>query len=391
MKKFYKYIFIILLLIHFYFLQQYGIATFVTTSIFYYSLYWLLKKIITKYFKAEKAKTYNHNLKMMLLILLFFEVLISISNSKLNDFTERKYNAYLSKYMKNKQLIFFNRIGLTKNKDANYENGYLPNSNQVQETSEFIFKVKYNSLGLRGKLPNINKDTNEYRITIIGDSFVEGYGANADSTFPFLLFKQLNRYKQNITVINGGVCGSNPSYEIQLYNNKLAKYKSDLVILELNNGDILDYSVSEKQGNMPLKEYFYAVSKVYRALHALINAEINLNKQKKKQIADMINEISNFKYQLSLNNKGLIILYLPLKNEIYEDKNTPTYNDITYKLKEKNIDFIDLHTLYRNYFINQKDSLNLFYWNVDGHHNGKGYNLCADIVAKEIILKNAKK
>ena len=390
MKKLYKYIFIFLLLIHLYFLHVYGIATFITSVIFYYCLYWLLKKITTKFFVKDIAKYYIHNLKMILFVLLFFEIFISLSNSKLNDFTEKKYFAFLSKYIKSKQLILFNKIGLTTNKVTSYENGYIPNTKKTHKTSEFSYKVYYNSIGLRGNLPKIIKDTNEYRITIIGDSFVEGYGTTTDSTFPYLLNKKLNINTQNFSVINGGVCGSNPDYEIKLYNKLLKKYNSDLIIIELNNGDLLDYKISKAQGNMPFGEYFFACSKVYRVFYTLINNEINLNKHNKKEIAGLVNKISNFNDKLKNNSQTLLILYLPLKNEIFDAKNISIHNEITRKLNENNIAFIDLHTLYRNYFNTQQDSLNLYYWKTDGHHNGKGYNLCAEIVTNEIqkFIKN---
>lgn len=390
MKRLYKYIFIFLLLIHLYFLHVYGIATFITSVIFYYCLYWFLKKITTKFFVKDLAKYYIHNLKMILFVLLFFEIFISLSNSKLNDFTEKKYFAFLSKYMKSKQLILFNKIGLTTNKVTSYENGYIPNTKKTHKTSEFSYKVYYNSIGLRGNLPKIIKDTNEYRITIIGDSFAEGYGTTTDSTFPNLLRVKLNSKTQIFSVINGGICGSNPNYEIELYNKKLAKYNSDIIILELNNGDLIDSRISKKQGNMPINEYFYAVSKIYRVFYTLFHLKLNLNKKNKIEIAEIVNEISKFRNNLAINKQILIILYLPLKNEIFDDKNIQVHNEVLMKLNNNNIHTIDLHTLYWKYFNNHLDSLNLYYWKTDGHHNGKGYNLCAEIVSNEIqkFIKN---
>lgn len=131
---------------------------------------------------------------------------------------------------------------------------------------DFKFAVKYNAIGLRGTLPNLKKDNAEFRIITLGDSFMEGFGADEDSTFPELLRKKLNNSTKKISVVNGGKCGSNPMFETTLYKNSLAKWNPDLVIMEINICDIGEFEIASNQGKMPINEYFLAISHIYRIL-----------------------------------------------------------------------------------------------------------------------------
>jgi hypothetical protein len=122
---------------------------------------------------------------------------------------------------------------------------------------EFHYLHKYNSLGLRDKEFTTNKKPHEVRILGVGDSFTEGVGTCADSTWLKQLEYMLNSSGKDIyyTTMNGGVHGSDLFFSYDLFTRCLLQYKPDLVILNLNStdiGDVISRGCSERfdtQGN----------------------------------------------------------------------------------------------------------------------------------------------
>lgn len=85
----------------------------------------------------------------------------------------------------------------------------IPNSNSRFEQPEFTYIQHVNNLGLRGKDASFEKQPNQYRILMLGDSFTMGKGVEDNQTFSALLEASLNlRSDCNTTtleVLNGGV------------------------------------------------------------------------------------------------------------------------------------------------------------------------------------------
>ncbi len=68
---------------------------------------------------------------------------------------------------------------------------YKPNQDLL---SDYLlsYRVKINSLGLRGKEVSRNKSQGTYRILVLGDSYTFSERASDDQTFPFQLEGWLN-------------------------------------------------------------------------------------------------------------------------------------------------------------------------------------------------------
>lgn len=108
---------------------------------------------------------------------------------------------------------------------------FEPNSNAKYQTVEFNWEANINSLGLRDREINIDKE-DKYRILCFGDSWTFGYGVNVENSWP----KKLEQYLltsgfENIEVIN---CGR-PGLYTTKYKNYIEKYipilKPDLVLV----------------------------------------------------------------------------------------------------------------------------------------------------------------
>ena len=105
---------------------------------------------------------------------------------------------------------------------------------------EYRVFEKINSKGLRGPECPYKKPEGEFRILVLGDSFVEGYFISLDELFLHRLEDALNgrgdsrRYR----VLNGGTGGYSSDQELLFFENEGHKYEPDLVLLVVCYNDI---------------------------------------------------------------------------------------------------------------------------------------------------------
>lgn len=119
---------------------------------------------------------------------------------------------------------------------------YKPNRHITTPKKEFTIDLMTNSLGLVAPEIPVTPRPNEFRIITLGDSFTEGVGAAADGSYPALLQKMLaaRAGPRTFTVMNAGIGGSDPVFEIELLRRKLLPYRPDLVVLAMNYSDVPD-------------------------------------------------------------------------------------------------------------------------------------------------------
>ena len=95
---------------------------------------------------------------------------------------------------------------------------------------QYKFTLSINSEGFRGEEINMN---NKYLIFLTGGSTAFGFGATSDETTisGFLQdFFDKDFGKENIEIVNAGINGADSSREILLIQEKLLKYKPDMII-----------------------------------------------------------------------------------------------------------------------------------------------------------------
>ncbi len=147
------------------------------------------------------------------------------------------------------------------------------------------------SLGIRDREIGA-KGPDEFRILLLGDSFVFGYGLDPEQTLSWCLKERLEAdrdlWPRQMVVINGGVGGYAPWQELSLLRELAPKLKPDLVILQLLlSNDISEtlvkagkhlraHNEKDTQARMllffykgplvRLHQWFYSYSAAYRAL-----------------------------------------------------------------------------------------------------------------------------
>lgn len=259
--------------------------------------------------------------------------------------------------------------------------------------AEFHYKHRYNSLGLRDHEFTVKKDSNEFRILGLGDSFTEGVGTSADSTWLKQLEYLLNANSSNLhyTTLNAGAHGSDLFFSYDLLTRCLLKYKPNLVILHLNSTDVNDilfrggYKRYNTEGTYigkkgPWWEFIFGGSYLARlvilnGLH--YNWQLLTNENQQQEETEIVKQISlkiNDYRQLALQHHFSFLLVIhPLKEELAGNKNILSGLTI-----DSAVATIDL-----THALNQKINgstplLQQYYWPVDGHFTTKGYALDAE-------------
>ena len=396
-KKTGYFILLVLVVVHLLMLHYFGIASY-TNTLLLYALFYLFVKGIAILIKNKHYKElFIRNSQVLLMLMLVFEFFLAFIFKINNNYFENERGIYLSEYKHTEQINLLHFLGRKKAKIA-WESGYTPFSERQHYSQDFNYSIHMNQLGLRGILPPAEKDTDEYRITVLGDSFIEGFGVQNDSlTFPEILHRHLYNSKKKISVINAGICGSNPYYEIRLYNKLLHDYNNDLIILQMNLSDLQDIEYTYNQGKMPLSEYFYASSHIFRIIYSDIlgnnfiaeNCNRHTEVRRRKILQLLTQQLKNFRKSLSEENCSLFLVYQPIIEEIYiKDKNNTITNDLALALEMSGIPLINLKTEYQDIFKGNFREIEQFYWKKDKHHNTKGYELMAVTVATKLKEMN---
>lgn len=363
-----------------------GYSNIVLVSIIYFTFHFLLLSLLKL----------NTNLKVLSTSILFSLILLEIG---LNIFIKQEHFNYFNPLKKNniKEVI----IKLFYDIDDIHFHNSTPNTEfKYFSVGEFSYTHFYNSLGFREREIKPVLTENKYSILCLGDSFTEGAGAPADSTWSKILEKQDK--KNNILTISAGSISCDPLYDLYKLESKLYKYyQPKHVMLTVNKTDILD--IIENGGfnrfddknhlvklDAPWWSFFYTFSPLSRYC---FNTFLNWNENgpneetEKKEMESMqiLKEtILKFKNHALINNYRFSLILIPLRNDIdKKDTFTKILADFAFENNIESLDFQD--------YINKRNlKYNSLYWGKDSHLNSKGYALLGEEVYKQFILKEIK-
>lgn len=110
---------------------------------------------------------------------------------------------------------------------------------------EFSYEFRTNSRGIRYREIPLDKPESDYRVVVLGDSFVEGVGVPIEQTFPMLLEKELVRGKKETFFINCGIQGTSVLKYAQMLHHVGLRYHPDAVLIALYANDLAEIDVEE--------------------------------------------------------------------------------------------------------------------------------------------------
>ncbi len=397
--------YIFLLLLHLFFLFL-GYASIITTLLFYLTAGLVAVKTIQ--FLSEKLLFFRKNETNF--ILFFVSLFLTLFACEL--FLKYAVKKHLSYGESNGSFVYtspyreFMLHNYRRKFTIKQENCWLktsvPNSEKIDENSEFSYKHQYNSEGLRDKEFLPTKTKNEYRIIGLGSSFTEGNGTHQDSTWLKFLENDLSEdySNKNISTLNAGVAGSDPIFGYVLFKQRLLGLKPDLVTLTIGVHDIYDLVIrggkerflpdeTVRYRSAPNLEFLYAFSFIFR--HIIHNA-LNLNWtlmspseyeiQEARALSLLYSCILDFHELSKENNFNFVALFHPTVFEIIAGDFA--LNELANKTKtETKIQTLNLYDYYLSHGMSEKNSSE-YYWSVDLHHNKKGYQLWADAVSQQL-------
>lgn len=361
------------------------------THLFQYLILWVIVILLFLLVTGNKqTKDYKFPLIFTSTIFSLFlvEVMLLISGVNKTE-SEQVLNSYISPYNTSNMRLYHTHNPINKT--------------YCSQTSEFDHCKPVNSLGFVDVEWEIEKDDKEKRIVIFGDSFVEGAGAEFDSSFPFILRNILTQKDSTFSLMNGGVSGSDPVFDYYNLKDLLLVYKPNMVIQVIGSNDldtdmIMRGGMSRMNNNQlkyntpPWWEPIYALNYVSRLFfHFFGYTEILTNTNLSKQDTSKLNSelLELFKSYLELVKDNEIAFYVVFRPDPYEVEDNEYTYDFT-PLKEelsnhKNVTIIDLLPEYNNYILSKNSNYQEYFWPKDMHHNSKGYKMMAKCVYKTIF------
>lgn len=281
----------------------------------------------------------------------------------------------------------------------NYYHTWPPNQVHQLNSNEFSYYRVTNSYGFADEEWSINKKGRK-RVITLGDSFTEGDGAPADSSYPALLQSILDKRIDTVSweVLNAGTCGSDPVFDYKKLDGLLLKHKPDVVIQALSSNDFMGdiarrggferFKTNNTIRYKPLHFWFYpaAINNIVRFAIRVLEHSLNLPaaETEVKDLELVEQQIISRHINIARNNRfRIIFVILPGSNEVADGKYTYNFDKLKARL-QKHGQVIDLLPLYLSHISKSGKDVSAFYWERDKHHNSAGYKMMAECIASQI-------
>ncbi|MBL4754345.1 MAG: SGNH/GDSL hydrolase family protein [Flavobacteriales bacterium] len=135
----------------------------------------------------------------------------------------------------------FNRINYQILAAKDNKSSYIRNIKMMWKSTldteeDFIYNL--NPYGYRDRAWNVEKDNDQTRVMVVGDSFVEGMMAVGDETLPMGFANSADEAGLNVEAMNFGMMGIGLNEYIKLIVDAVPVFKPDYLIMVLFSNDI---------------------------------------------------------------------------------------------------------------------------------------------------------
>jgi len=251
-----------------------------------------------------------------------------------------------------------------------------------------IYVTSINSFGIRDK--EYEKETEKYRILIIGDSVPFGLGVSDGENFADLLEEKFNN---SVEVLNFGVPGYKATQIVELLRLKGIQYNPDLVIYSYtlndadnyNNGIDLffqdDVSACKIYLTVPIECFLKSILKKSEVLDFISGRAYNIIKGRSYtdyytsiyQDSNKVREVSeSFATLYSLSEQedfGVLLLLIPLISDFDNYKWQHIHDQVTTLASNQNIPTLDLLPSFQQHSVSnlRVDNADVIHPNQQGH------------------------
>ncbi len=293
--------------------------------------------------------------------------------------------------------------------ETNFENRdtwywiHEPNETIHKQKTEFTFARTTNSLGLCEKEIPFAKDSSEFRILALGDSFTEGDGVGYDSTWLKTVERNLQAIypHRKIVTINAGYGGSDVVYQYVLLRDKLQPYQPDMVVVSINNSDITDISIRggmerfQPDGSVKVMEphsweWLYGMSHTIRlGVHAAgYSRRLDLDKQHPAEESPItaMKSIRKIQKICQENEYKLLTITHPAKEDLEQRSfNQPPMETLADSLRLSGIPYLELLEKFDRRLEGNPAQIEDIFWPLNAHFKASGYRIYGDFVTEEIV------
>lgn len=377
-----------------------GVGSVIGTVVLIVGVGWIflsLIKLLSKKFNVSNHLAYKLNLGVtsVLLAWLIAELILRYGIATYSNYSEKNGGLfYISPYLvKESSWSSVWRSG---------EHVYKPNYKAFFNFKEHSYQLVTNSDGFRDKEYNSEHGLEKYIVFVLGDSFTEGKGVAMDLSWPQLLAKELSaaELQRKCYVINAGISGSDPIFELSLLEKSVEKYNPDIVIVAINKSDIDDIIVRGgldrydmdgvlNYADSPWWIGFYANSFLVRHFahdvldyNWLLIKENEMEQREKKAMDQMLLTLEKFESFANSKQFELLFVFHPTLEEMQGGR-LELEPMITKMKASSNSLILNLLDYFNEH--KQQNSPEDFYWPIDRHHNEKGYRLFAKGVKNYMI------
>lgn len=332
------------------------------TGILWWAIIWWIAALILRKRPAKWRIVVNS----VCITLMLVEMVLRLAGT-VATYSEAQWGIYISPYSAAKE------HGFEKKRNV---------GTYRLECAEYSYPRKANSLGYGDKEWLNDEMQNKTRIVCLGDSFTEGGGTPADSTWPKCLERILA--DSSYYFMNGGISGSDPVFEAYKLRYTFEVFHPDMVILCINYSDIDEIIVRggferfTPNGVLfkkaPWWEPVYASNHVFRLFFTMRYTPFLVKKSSyahEQHLAVEIIHQAIDSIMAEAKHCGFqpVFVFHPMRNEV--EKNYNEYSRLIKDLVEENIAVANLYSYYQHPAI--KNEINTYYWPNDGHHNSRGY------------------
>lgn len=275
----------------------------------------------------------------------------------------------------------FSYISITNNNS--FKHNRDANKRIYHQQKEFTTDFTTNSFGFRGK----ELDSSAIKAILLGDSFVEGWGVDNDSTLTKCLERKLNC---NNCIMNAGISGSDLVSAYNRVEGLTNQFKPNLLILNINPSDfddVLIRYVAKYDGiKFMVFEFFYGSSFVFRHIcHLVFELDFTLITKKHKQslnkktLSFIYHSLNEYDLLLDKKNIDFFILLQPFFYDLNFVYTKAELYSVDKYLQENDFKYYNAHLDLQKYANNDK-----LYWPIDGHFNNHGTRVYGEFIYKAL-------